>query len=188
LRTGILGGTFDPPHLAHLVAAEVAYRQLRLDRVLFIPAGSPWQKAGRPVSPSHQRLEMTRMAVENTGYFAADEREVVREGPTYTIDTLTTFPEHEELVLILGADAARGLATWHRAPELRLRALVAVTPRPGVARSDVEEAAGQVEWLDAPQLPISGTMIRRRIADGLPVRFLMPDSCWRYLMQQGLYR
>jgi nicotinate-nucleotide adenylyltransferase len=128
------------------------------------------------------------MAVENTGYFAADEREVRREGPTYTIDTLATFPDHEELVLIVGADAARGLATWHRASELGNRALVAVAPRPGVDHSEVAVAVGKVEWLDAPQLPISGTMIRQRISDGLSVRFLMPDSCWRYVMQQGLYR
>jgi len=98
VRRGILGGTFDPPHLAHLVAGEAAYRELGLDVVTFLPAGRPWQKADLGVSPAADRWEMTRRAVAGVSYFAADDREVRRDGWTYTADTLATFPESEELV------------------------------------------------------------------------------------------
>jgi nicotinate-nucleotide adenylyltransferase len=188
VRTGILGGTFDPPHLAHLVTAEVAYRQLGLDRVLLIPAGSPWQKAGREVSSAGHRLAMTRLAVEGIPYLVADEREVHREGPTYTIDTLASFAPGERLVLILGADAAKGLPTWHHAGEVRSRVELAVAPRPGYSQSEVEEAAGGVAWLEVPMLEVSGTMIRQRVASGLAVRFLVPDAVWNYLEHHRLYR
>ena len=91
VRSGLLGGTFDPPHIAHLLAGEVAYRQLGLDRVIFIPAGSPWQKAGRRVSSASHRWVMSHLAVEGVDYFEADDREVHRDGWTYTADTLDTF-------------------------------------------------------------------------------------------------
>ena len=95
MRRAILGGTFDPPHLAHLFAGEAAYRQLEVDVVTFIPAGDPWQKAGRDVTPAHHRWAMTELAVDGIEYFEADRREVDREGWTYTIDTLTSFGEDE---------------------------------------------------------------------------------------------
>jgi nicotinate-nucleotide adenylyltransferase len=187
VRRGILGGTFDPPHLAHLVAGEAAYRELGLDVVTFLPAGRPWQKAGLGVSPAGDRWEMTRRAVAGVGYFAADDREVGRDGWTYTADTLASFPDSEELVLILGADAAAGLPTWH-APEAVLgRARVAVMERPGVERAAVEAAAGAVEWLDTPLLPISGTLLRARRRAGLSLRFLVPDAVLAYIESVGLY-
>ncbi|HEY7563791.1 MAG TPA: nicotinate (nicotinamide) nucleotide adenylyltransferase, partial [Acidimicrobiia bacterium] len=135
MRSGLLGGTFDPPHIAHLLAGEVAYRQLRLDRVIFMPAGSPWQKANRRVSSAHHRWEMTKLAVSGVDYFVADDREVHREGWTYTADTLDTFDPTEEVVLILGADAARGLPTWERSAEVLSRVELAIVPRPGVEMS-----------------------------------------------------
>ena len=166
VRSGLLGGTFDPPHIAHLLAGEVAYRQLGLDRVVFIPAGSPWQKAGRKVSSAHHRSVMSRLAVEGVDYFEADEREVHRDGWTYTADTLDGFDPTEELVLILGADAARGLPTWERSADVLARAQVAVVPRPGVGRSEVDSLVKVERWLDMPALPLSGTLIRQRAAAG----------------------
>ncbi len=187
VRRGILGGTFDPPHLAHLVAGEAAHRELGLDVVTFLPAGRPWQKAGLGVSPAAHRWEMTRRAVAGVGYFEADDREVVRDGWTYTADTLATFPGGEELFLILGADAAAGLPTWH-APEAVLgRAGLVVVDRPGVERAAVEAAVGGVQWLHTPLLSISGTLLRARRRKGLSLRFLVPDAVLAYIESAGLY-
>src|SRR5690606_36678870 len=190
VRIGLLGGTFDPPHLAHLHTGEVAYRQLGLDRVVFMPAGAPWQKAGRKVSAPDHRWEMTRRAVQGVDYFEADEREVHREGWTYTADTLATFDPDCEIVLILGADSARGLPTWERADEVLKRVEVAVAPRPGTDRGALEAALGSsttVSWTDMIPLDGSGTIIRDRVARGRPGRFLVRDSVWRYFMAENLY-
>ena len=188
VRIGLLGGTFDPPHLAHLHTGEVAYRQLGLDRVVFMPAGAPWQKAGNPVSDSQHRWEMTRLAVVGVDYFVADDREVHREGWTFTADTLATFDPTDEIVLILGADAARGLPSWERADEVIERVEVAVAPRPGTTRRAVEDSAGTGStWLDMAPLDVSGTLIRDRARTGRSVRFLVRDSVWRYLVEHELY-
>jgi nicotinate-nucleotide adenylyltransferase len=186
---GILGGTFDPPHVAHLVAAETAYRQCELEVVTFIPAGAPWQKAGASVSSAKHRWEMTQRAIEGVDYFDADDREVRREGWTYTIDTLDSFGGGEEILLLLGADAARGVPTWHRFEEVLQRVTIAVVPRPGVARGEVDGVLGvPVVWLDMPALDVCGTMLRERVGGGESIRFLVRDAVWEYVRDQGLYR
>ncbi len=188
VRIGLLGGTFDPPHLAHLHTGEVAYRQLDLDVVLFIPAGSPWQKAGRTVSGPEYRWEMTRLATAGIEYFEADEREVHREGWTYTADTLSSFDPKDEIVLILGADAACGLPTWDRAQEVVDRTTLAVAPRAGTPTERVAASVrGEFVLLDMVELDISGTVIRERIAEGRSARFLVRDGVWRYMTSNGLY-
>ena len=187
VRRGILGGTFDPPHLAHLVAGETARRELDLDVVTYLPAGRPWQKAGREVSDPRHRWEMTRLAVAGVPYFVADDREVIRDGWTYTADTLATFSADEDLVLILGADAAAGLPTWHQPQAVLARAHLAVMDRPGVERDEVEAAAGAVHWLDTPLLGISGTLLRARRRVGGSLRFLVPDAVLAYIESAGLY-
>ena len=187
VRSGLLGGTFDPPHIAHLLAGEVAYRQLGLDRVIYMPAGLPWQKADRKVSLAEHRWEMTKRATSGVSYFVPDDREVHRDGWTYTADTLATFDPSEEIVLILGADAARGLATWERADEVLARVVVAVLPRPGTDPAGVEAAVGDAIWLDMPSLPVSGTMIRQRFSLGSGVRFLVPDTVFEYMVENHLY-
>jgi len=186
---GILGGTFDPPHLAHLFAGEVAYRDLGLDVVTFVPAGAPWQKSGIDVSPPEHRLAMTSLAIEGSPYFEVDDREVARDGWTYTIDTLASFPADERLTLILGADAAAGVQTWHSAAEVLARARIAVVPRPGVDRTAVDGqlSGADVVWLDGPELDVSGTMLRGRVRTGSSIRFLVPDAVWLYIEQHGLY-
>jgi nicotinate-nucleotide adenylyltransferase len=187
MRRVLLGGTFDPPHVAHLVAGEVAYRQLGADRVTFIPAGAPWQKAESEVSPGHHRLAMARLATEAVDYFDADDREVMRDGWTYTIETLESFDPSDELILVMGADAAAGLPTWHRCDDILERVTVAVLPRPGTAPAEVEEAIGKVAWLDMPLLDVSGTEVRARVAAGRPIRFLVADPVWSYISEHGLY-
>lgn len=132
---------------------------------------------------------MTVLAVEGIPYFEADDREVLRDGWTYTADTLHSFSDDEDLHLILGADAARGLPTWNRAEEVLHRASIAVVPRPGVARHEVDEAlvGGDVVWLDTPDVGLSGTMLRRQAELGRSIRFLVRDSVWRYVEQNGIY-
>lgn len=189
VRRGIFGGTFDPPHLAHLFAGEAAYRDLALDIVTFLPAGAPWQKAGRPVTSAEDRWAMTVLAVDGIPYFEADDREVRRDGWTYTVDTLRSFPDDEELFLIVGADTARGIPTWNEAEEVLRRSTVVVIPRPGVDRGDVDRALedGNYVWLDTPDVRLSGTMLRRQAAAGRSIRFLVREPVWRYVQERGIY-
>ena len=184
---GILGGTFDPPHLAHLVAAEMAFRQLALQRVTFVPAGVPWQKGSQHVSEPVHRLAMTELAVGGVEYFDVDGREVRRDGPTFTADTMDELGG-EQVVLILGADAALGLPSWHRSSDVLRRAKVAVMPRPGIDPRGLEGIAGDFTWLDTPLLQISGTELRERASRGHSLRFLVADPVWSYIEEHRLYR
>lgn len=187
MRTGILGGTFDPIHIAHLHAGECAKHQAELDRVLFMPAGDPWQKPGRRVSPGHHRLEMTRLAVADVDGFEADAREVERDGLTFTIETLATFPDDEALFLILGADAAVGLPTWERSEEVVSRVTLLVAPRPGTPAEAVLEVVPDAVFLEMPLLQVSGTSIRTLAAGGQPYRFLVTEPVHRYAEANALY-
>jgi nicotinate-nucleotide adenylyltransferase len=187
VRRGILGGTFDPPHLAHLFAGEVAYTELGLDVVSYLPAGAPWQKAEIEVSDASHRWEMTNLAVAAVEYFESDDREVRRDGWTYTVDTLREF-DGDELVLILGSDAAVRLPSWRLSEEVIRLAEVAVVPRPGFSRDDVGRVIERFQWLDGPELDLSGTMLRGRIREGRSVRYLVPHSVDTYIKDNGLYR
>lgn len=169
------------------MAAETAYHDLDLDVVTFLPAGAPWQKAERRVSAPRHRWAMTALAIDGVGYFAADDREIVRDGWTYTADTLASFPEDDEIVLILGADSAAGIRTWDRWRDVLDRVTVAVAPRPGTDRREAEDALGApVAWLDMPELDISGTGIRRLASERHSIRFLVREGVWRYAMEHGL--
>ncbi len=157
-----------------------------------MPAGDPWQKAGREVTAAAHRTAMTRLAVEEAAGFEIDEREVARSGPTFTADSLAEFNRSDELTLILGADSAARLSTWERAGEVVGRARIAVAPRPGTSQSEVEEALDQLGgaeavWLDMPDLDVSGTDIRMRAAEDRPFRYLVPDPVWRYVLRHDLY-
>ncbi len=187
MRTGILGGTFDPIHIAHLHAGETALYQAELDRVLFVPAGDPWQKSDRVLTGASHRLEMIRLAIADIDGFGIDVRELEREGPTYTIDTLLSFPETEELSLILGADAALGLPTWHRWEEVVDRVSLLVVPRPGTDAREVQTALPAAVFLDMAVLEISGTEIREMARIGEPFRFLVPAVVHDYIEGLGLY-
>jgi nicotinate-nucleotide adenylyltransferase len=188
VRTGILGGTFDPIHIAHLHAGETALRAADLDRVLFMPAGDPWQKTDeRQVTPAAARVEMTRLAIEGVAGFELDLREVERDGPTYTIDTLASFPADHELFLILGFDAAVGLPTWHRWEEVVARAGILVVPRPGYDLSRVESVVPSAVLLEMAALDVSASSIRRMAAQGAPYRFLVTPEVYRFIESQGIY-
>lgn len=184
---GILGGTFDPPHIAHLAVAHAAREQLGLDEVLFMPAGDPWQKSAEMVTPAAHRMAMTRLAASAAPYFVADDREVLRMGPTYTVDTVEAIGE--PCVLIVGADAVMGVRSWHRADELIDLVSFAVVDRPGVSRSDIDEAiARSCTWIEMPAIDISSTDIREHVASGHTARFLVPEAVTEYIESNGLYK
>src|SRR5258705_1501562 len=198
-RYGILGGTFDPPHLGHLVLAQEVHARLGLDRVWFVPAGVPPHKTGRVVSPAADRSEMVRRAIGGDERCALSDVELTRTGPSYTADTLEQLREqwgrHAVLHLILGWDMLTYLPHWH-APERVLAAtdVVVAAHRPG-ARDDlarleqrIPAVTGKVVVLPAPQLDISASALRERVASGLPIRYLVPDTVSEYIDQRGLYR
>lgn len=197
MRLGILGGTFDPVHLGHLVLATMAGEQLSLDWVLFVPAGQPWRKPGRPVASGEHRLQMLQLATVHNSGFDVVSVEVERPGPSYTVDTLKWFREQQataELFFIVGQDALADLPSWHQPGQILKLASLAVARRPG-AEGSLEEAGtslpmleGRVEWVAMPQIEISATMIRERVKDHLPIRYLVPDTVEAYIREHELYR
>lgn len=194
---GLLGGTFDPVHLAHLRLGEEAAEQLGLERVLFVLAPRPWRKAGRAITPTEHRLAMLRLALAGNPRFAVSTVELGREGPTYTADTLEAL--HRELDpvrlhFILGADALNDLPNWQRPDEIVRLACLAVAARSGGTLPDPAAldarvpGLGRVERLQMPRLAISSTEIRRKAAAGRSIRYLVPDAVADYIAARGLYR
>lgn len=184
----MLGGTFDPPHVAHLVLAEAAYRQLGVSSVEFVPTGNPWWKASPPPTAARHRLAMIRGATAGVPYFRVNDCEVTREGPSYMVDTLGTFAPTDEIHLVLGADAARGIRTWERWQEVVERVRLAVAARPGTDLAKVEQVGGRSpDWLDVPRLEVSSQQIRRMCRAGRSIRFLVPAPVFDYIRQNGLY-
>jgi len=183
----ILGGTFDPPHFGHLALANAAIGQLDVTEVRLVPAGDPWQKHGIEVATPKHRLAMTRLAAAEDERFVVDDIEMRRGGPTYTIDTVEALGPG--CILILGADAALGLPSWHRVDDLLDAVEVAVVERPGVDVATVERTLGwQVHALAMPMMDVSGTQIRRHVKAGFSPRFLVPDAVADYIATNGLYR
>lgn len=189
-RIGLFGGTFDPPHIGHLVPAMRAAELLELDVVLMVVANVPWQKTGdRQISPAEDRLAMVEAAVSGVEGLVASDLEIRRGGPTFTIDTIAALRSSgpdDEIVVILGADAAAGLDTWERPQELRQECQIAVVDRPG-AFAEVPDGF-RVSRVASPLLDVSSTDIRQRVADGRSVRFLVPDGAVAILERRRLYR
>jgi nicotinate-nucleotide adenylyltransferase len=190
-RVGVLGGTFDPIHLGHLVAASEALHQLTLDEVVFVPAGRPWQK--NEYAPQEDRFMMTSLAVVAHARFSASRIELDRRGPTYTVDTLTTMREfwgdESSLYFIAGADAVAKLSTWRDVAGLGRLAEVVAFSRPGTDAAAIvpEDGWPRLHRLDMPAIGVSGTDIRRRVAAGAPIDFLVPAEVAAYIGAHGLY-
>lgn len=199
-RLGILGGTFDPVHLGHLAVAEEAREALGLERVLFVPAGDPWQKTDRAVTPGVHRLAMVELAVAGNPAFAASRLEVDRPGPSYTVDTLAALAADAraagrtpDLWFILSAEALDGLPTWREPERVLALAGLIVVPRPGGPAGAAERFAGpypgaRAVFLDGPNLAISGSQVRARVAAGRSIRYLVPAAVAAYLARHALYR
>jgi nicotinate-nucleotide adenylyltransferase len=188
-RLGLLGGTFDPVHVAHLAAASAARDQLGLTRVLVVVAGDPWQKHGRVCASAADRFEMVAAAIDGVSGLEVSRLELDREGPTYSIDTVDTLhgedPERE-LFLIVGSDVAASIETWHRAGDLRAAVTLAIVDREDVAPS-TPPPGWRSERVHMPRLDVSSTDLRRRIAAGESVDFLVPPPAARVLRARGLY-
>lgn len=193
-RIGVFGGTFDPVHIGHLVAAGEVRWALGLDVVLLMVAGEPWQKAGRPgMAPAADRLAIVEAAVEGVDGLDASDLEVRRAGPTYSAETLAELRAGEpdaELFLVVGADVTELLDTWERPHEVRALATLVAVERPGSPPVDVEglRAAGwRVETVPIPPLEVSSSEIRARLADGRPIDFLVPPGAIREIGNRGRY-
>jgi nicotinate-nucleotide adenylyltransferase len=189
LRVGLLGGTFDPPHLGHLVVAECARVELGLDEVRLLVAGEPWMKGSAP-TPASDRFALVCAAVDDDPYLLADDRELHRQGATYTADTLAELRASEpdtEWYFLLGEDAAAGLGEWQRVEEAVALATFVVVTRPGHAVPPPSALPSELVHLEVPQLEVSSTQLRERYAAGLATRYLVPDAVDRLIRQRGLY-
>jgi nicotinate-nucleotide adenylyltransferase len=190
-RLGLLGGTFDPPHVGHLAAAAGVRAALGLDAVWLVVANEPWQKVReREVSPVADRLAMVQAAAQGIEGVEVSEIEIHRGGTSYTADTLATL-HHEDpsrlLYVVVGADAAAGLPTWGRADEVRVGATMVLVDRPGAPAGDLP--AGWVfERVEIPRLDVSSTDLRRRVAEGRPIDGLVPVAVSSVIRERGLYR
>ena len=185
MRLGVLGGTFDPIHIGHLVLGEAAREQLSLDRVLFVPTGVQWRKSGREIAPAEHRVAMVRLAIEGNPGFELSVLEVERAGPSYTADTLEALADEykgSELFLILGRDAYGDLPNWIRPGRILELSTVAVAARDGEAKLE-SPALG----LLMPEIGISATEIRERVAAGRSIRYLVPEAVEGYIREHGLY-
>jgi nicotinate-nucleotide adenylyltransferase len=182
-RIGVLGGTFDPIHIGHLVTGVNVRHQLDLDVVLFVVANDPWQKADRDVSPARDRLDMVAAAVAGRQGLEASDVEIEAGGVSYTADTLVTLGARHpgaELFLIIGSDQAANLDTWERPEEIRRLATLVVVGRPGSGSSVLID-------VEVPSLDVSSSDLRARFADGRPVDWLVPAAVAEIAGGRGLY-
>ncbi len=196
MRIGILGGTFNPPHLGHLICAQEAYLQLELDRVTLIPARIPPHKPVDDEPGPEHRLELCRVAVGDDERFDVSDLEITREGPSYTVDTLELLhsraPE-SELFLIVGGDIAAGLPRWHEAERVLSLATLAVAGRRGTSRAEVDEAlsglagGARARFFQMPSIGISSTVLRRRVRARESIRYYVPDAVASYIDRHRLY-
>ncbi|GAA1410806.1 nicotinate-nucleotide adenylyltransferase [Catellatospora coxensis] len=191
-RIGIMGGTFDPIHHGHLVAASEVADRYALDEVVFVPTGRPWQKTEHAVTPAEDRYLMTVIATASNPRFSVSRVDIDRIGPTYTVDTLRElrdqYGEKTELFFITGADALSKILSWKDAEQLfELAHFVGVT-RPGFMLTDAHLPADVVSLVQVPAMAISSTDCRRRVAAGQPVWYLVPDGVVQYITKRHLYR
>ncbi|WP_327090551.1 nicotinate-nucleotide adenylyltransferase [Nonomuraea sp. NBC_01738] len=190
-RVGVMGGTFDPIHHGHLVAASEVAHHFDLDEVVFVPTGRPYQKSSREVSAPEDRYLMTVIATASNPRFSVSRVDVDRPGPTYTIDTLRDVKDiygpDAELFFITGADALEAILGWQDADELFELAHFVGCTRPGHTLHDPGLPEGKVTLLEIPALAISSSECRQRVAEGEPIWYLVPDGIVQYIGKRGLY-
>jgi nicotinate-nucleotide adenylyltransferase len=197
-KIGVLGGTFDPIHLGHLIVAEEARTKLKLEKVLFITAGNPWLK-DEVISSAYHRVSMVEKAVEDNPYFLSSSLEIDRPGPSYSVDTISslreTLGERGEIFFILGWDAVINLHRWKDPRRLVKMCHLVVVGRPGYPSPDIETLQSEIPGikdsllpLSTPEIGVRSSDVRQRIAQGLSVRYLIPLKVEKYIREQGLYR
>ncbi len=197
-RLGIFGGTFDPIHHGHLVAAQEVHHQLALDRVLFLPAGSPPHKPNGPILPIHHRLRMVELAIAGKPCFAISQVDVDRPGLSYTVDSLRLLraewgPE-PTFFFIAGADSLADIVTWYQPQRLIELCELAVVERPGSEvdlprlEKHLPGLAERIHWVQMPHLEISASDLRARVREGRPISYLVPAAVETYIQEEQLYR
>ncbi len=195
-RLGVMGGTFDPIHYGHLVTAEEALVQFGLESVLFVPTGRPWMKEHEVVSPAEDRYLMTVIATASNPLFSVSRMEVDRDGPTYTVDTLRGLKAERgpetDLFFVTGADAIVEILQWKEPGEIFDLAHFIAATRPGYDLKGLEGSAAdgrpEISVMNIPALAISSTDIRGRVAEGHPIRYLVPEGVKSYIEKERLYR
>ncbi len=199
MRLGIFGGTFDPVHYGHLLLAEQCREQCALDEVRIIPAGLPPHKAGDKITSSNDRVEMLKLAIGGHEHFSIDERELEREGPSYTFETLDELREEDpqrELYLIIGADSLRDFPTWKHPEKILESARLIVVNRGDQPEPDLvpltealgPSAAERTQIVNIPGIGLSSTDLRKRVAAGRSIRYMTPRAVECFVEAQGLYR
>ncbi len=198
MRIGVFGGTFDPIHLAHLILAEEARERLGLAYVVFMPTGDPWLKREKPKTPGALRVRMAELATASNAFFRASGMEVRREGPTYTVDTLAALQKdlgpQDELFFLLGMDSLLDFPHWQEPARVVELCTPVAFRRPGAPEQRLDAVTKEVPLLrrklvllDAPLLEISSTDIRRRVAEGRSIRYLVPEAVEGFIREKGLY-
>ncbi len=196
---GVLGGTFNPVHNGHLAVADEVRRHIELDEVIFMPAGRPWMKEGEAVADAGHRLGMLRLALEGKSVFSLSTMETERPGFTYTVDTITrlrdSLGEDTEIYFILSWGTLSRLPEWREPERLIRMCRLAVVPRPDYPRPDVEALngvlpglSGRLNIMDKPLVDISSSEVRRRVAAGLDIGWLVPAAVAEYIKEKGIYR
>ncbi|MEQ3553134.1 nicotinate-nucleotide adenylyltransferase [Pseudonocardia nematodicida] len=189
-KIGVMGGTFDPVHHGHLVAASEVADRFALDEVIFVPTGEPWQKTGRPVSPAEDRYLMTVIATASNPRFSVSRVDIDRKGPTYTADTLADLHDampDAQLYFITGADAIQQILSWRKVGELFRHAHFIGVTRPGYELADGHLPDGSITLVEVPAMAISSSDCRERVEAGRPVWYLVPDGVVQYISKRSLY-
>ena len=187
MRIGLYGGTFDPPHVGHLIVASQAFEALELDRLDFVPSAVPPHKRGRVGAPAEDRLEMVRLAVAGDPRFGVEDVELRREGASYTVDTLRVLRERDpecELVFLVGVDQVREFHTWREPDEVARLARLAVLSRGG---EQIGEIGLPLQRVDVTRIDLSSTEIRRRVREGKSIQYLVADAVREKIRRDGLY-
>ncbi len=199
MKKGVLGGTFDPVHIGHLIIAEEARIRLGLQQVLFVPAGEPWMKGGWDLTPAGHRIEMARLATASNPFFSVSEVEVRRKGPSYSVDTMTELTAAEpgtEFYFIMGIDSLKAFHQWKEPERLARLCRLAVLKRPGYSTERVvKDLEGRlpgiterIVFVEAPVIGISATEIRRRAGEGESIKYWAPEGVEGYIEKRGLYK
>jgi nicotinate-nucleotide adenylyltransferase len=198
MRVGVIGGTFDPIHVGHLIVAEGARDVLSLQRVVFVPAGQPPHKRSTRISPAAHRLAMVRLAIAGNAYFATSRVDIDRRGPSYTVDTIRLLHEawgpEVEVYFLIGGDSLVELPTWYQPQRLLEICQVVAVPRPGyepdldAVNDRIPGVSERIQILDLPLVDLSATEIRDRVRDRRSIRYLVPASVERYIHRHRLYR
>ena len=198
MKTGILGGTFDPIHNGHLAIAEEARAYLNLKEVIFLPAGQPWMKSDRPILPAKQRIEMLGLALQGKPYVKISTMEVEHKGPSYSVDTFAKLKAQStvatDLYFIIGWDNLARITLWKDPAKLIQLCFLVAVPRPGYDRPDIKKLEAEIPGIsrktilmDKPRVDISATDIRNKVAQGLSISELVPEAVEKYIKENSLY-